>query len=630
MKKILTLLVFAASALGGYAQTSINMNLNDPRLHHPIIGDQMSEIRSSHSQPNVQGTEALIPIFLDYDSTEINTMGSVGDAFIWEINTNTVCNDTFVMRYFVESFDTLIDAGTLTPYYSGSTTITLDTIFTLFGHENNTGLPDTIVVTVLLNNANGYPTGTVLWTEMTISDTSLTAVSPDFSWLQSGVLISTPGITLNQGETFSVKIEYLGARADTFGVLSFYYKDAAGNCDAACGSIQPFMYPTSYYFLNYPQSTGLCDEFPDNQGNGLYTDCNTNSTYDFCEDYYLQNHAIFCVLQVDAVLFGSANGAATICPGESATLNAVALGGSGTYTYSWLPLAGLTNPFSAQTGASPATTTTYTVTIDDGITSVTATVTVDVKWVGIDAGTDQSIACGATADIQPSLTGTSSGATFIWSNGVNTFSLDDVGAGTYSVTVTNSFGCSATDEVIISLQGVNQTVDFNKPVPDVCYNIQQAWTNASLETTGWTWEWNMGDGSIYFSTDVNHTYTTTGPKTVVLTGTQVANPACVMTYTENVVVIVCLGVEENSALSELISIFPNPSNGTFTLSVEGLSGDAAVIEIYNVNGQIVMTETVKTTSLVQNFDLTDFSNGVYMVKITDGTEVGARRMVINK
>jgi len=53
--------------------------------------------------------------------------------------------------------------------------------------------------------------------------------------------------------------------------------------------------------------------------------------------------------------------------GEAIQLTAVAMGGTGTYTYSWDPPDGLDDPTSATPLATPTEFTTYTVTVDDGV-----------------------------------------------------------------------------------------------------------------------------------------------------------------------------------------------------------------------------------------------------------------------
>lgn len=69
-----------------------------------------------------------------------------------------------------------------------------------------------------------------------------------------------------------------------------------------------------------------------------------------------------------------------ICEGSSSQLNAHAGGGSGTFTYSWTPTTGLSNPTAANPTASPTTTTTYTCTSNDGYTTLTGTATVTVNY----------------------------------------------------------------------------------------------------------------------------------------------------------------------------------------------------------------------------------------------------------
>lgn len=73
---------------------------------------------------------------------------------------------------------------------------------------------------------------------------------------------------------------------------------------------------------------------------------------------------------------GAASG--IICQGGSTQLNANVSGGSGNYTYSWTPATGLNNPTIADPVASPLSTTTYTVTVNDGYNTVSGQVTVEV------------------------------------------------------------------------------------------------------------------------------------------------------------------------------------------------------------------------------------------------------------
>lgn len=95
----------------------------------------------------------------------------------------------------------------------------------------------------------------------------------------------------------------------------------------------------------------------------------------------------------------------------------------------------------------------YSVTVTDA-TGCTATASIDVElspegvWIMV-SGTDAD--CGqnnGTAKVSP-MTGTPP-YTYLWSNGGTTESISGLGAGTYSVTVTDANGCSAVDQITIN------------------------------------------------------------------------------------------------------------------------------------------------------------------------------------
>ena len=70
----------------------------------------------------------------------------------------------------------------------------------------------------------------------------------------------------------------------------------------------------------------------------------------------------------------------SICLGESAQLNAIAVGGTLSYTYSWTPTIGLSNPDIANPMANPSGTTTYSCQVSDGLTTQDVQVTVTVNY----------------------------------------------------------------------------------------------------------------------------------------------------------------------------------------------------------------------------------------------------------
>ncbi|MFM7379652.1 MAG: PKD domain-containing protein, partial [Bacteroidota bacterium] len=172
-----------------------------------------------------------------------------------------------------------------------------------------------------------------------------------------------------------------------------------------------------------------------------------------------------------------------ICAGDSVQLTASlfnAQPGSGV-SYSWSssnPQPGITNPASAITFVKPATSGTYTYTVQ--ITSSGCTFNSSVNVIvlprpTINLGSDLMIAPGATISITPTITGVSSTTTYQWSflsgqqhgslsplNSMNTqFTANTTSFSTVEIVLSaiNPSGCTNTDTLMItidpSLQGAS-------------------------------------------------------------------------------------------------------------------------------------------------------------------------------
>jgi len=104
---------------------------------------------------------------------------------------------------------------------------------------------------------------------------------------------------------------------------------------------------------------------------------------------------------------------ASICLGQSTTVYANATGGSGTYTYAWTSVPAGFTATSASAAASPVVTTLYTVTVNDGFNSVSASVSVTVnplpnKFVLTGGGSY----CQGGSGVVVGLAGSQSGVTY--------------------------------------------------------------------------------------------------------------------------------------------------------------------------------------------------------------------------
>ncbi len=82
------------------------------------------------------------------------------------------------------------------------------------------------------------------------------------------------------------------------------------------------------------------------------------------------------------------------------------------------------------------------------------------------------------------------------------------------------------------------------------------------------------------------------------------------------------GVDEYKN-SDLIDIFPNPSNGNFTIESDLLNKSKFRIEIYDITGNLFFNEVLYS----KHFKL-DLKDGLYFMKIIDGENVYLKKLII--
>ncbi len=184
----------------------------------------------------------------------------------------------------------------------------------------------------------------------------------------------------------------------------------------------------------------------------------------------------------------------TMCFGTSATLSAVATGGS-SFTYAWSPSASISGTGASVT-ATPAATTTYTVVVTNNfgcVSSTTATVTVNPA-VTATVGS-QTICLNTSATLSAIATGGSS-FTYAWSPSA---SITGTGASvtatptattTYTVVVTNNFGCVSSATATVTVNPVLAVNISAAPSFTICNGLPTVLTAAATPGTSFNYRWS--------------------------------------------------------------------------------------------------------------------------------------------
>ncbi|MBL4709345.1 MAG: choice-of-anchor D domain-containing protein, partial [Flavobacteriales bacterium] len=189
---------------------------------------------------------------------------------------------------------------------------------------------------------------------------------------------------------------------------------------------------------------------------------------------------------------GSADGGAT----------ASAIGGTSPYTYAWSNSATTASITGVVAG-------TYTVSISDanGCTSTSSsTITQPVALIAITTldSNDLGTGGGATA----SATGGTAPYNYIWSNAATTATITGVGAGTYTVSITDNNGCTDSEQITI-IAGPVPTVVIDSTVS--CNGLSNGGATASVVggTIPYTYAWSNSASTASITGVVAGTYTVT-------------------------------------------------------------------------------------------------------------------------
>lgn len=85
--------------------------------------------------------------------------------------------------------------------------------------------------------------------------------------------------------------------------------------------------------------------------------------------------------------------------------------------------------------------------------------------------------------------------------------------------------------------------------------------------------------------------------------------------------------EENEVIS--MQVFPNPSNGHFSVVMNDLAAGEYQFELMDVLGKVITREkTAIAGTYKKNFDL-DLSSGIYFVKVSDGINSTTRKLMVD-
>ncbi|MEI7501278.1 MAG: putative Ig domain-containing protein, partial [Bacteroidota bacterium] len=86
-----------------------------------------------------------------------------------------------------------------------------------------------------------------------------------------------------------------------------------------------------------------------------------------------------------------------------------------------------------------------------------------------------------------------------------------------------------------------------------------------------------------------------------------------------------VSIDQINGQNDAIKIFPNPTSGLINISFNSLSGETAIAEVYNLQGEVIRTNTFRQSF---RMDMTNNPKGIYILKLLFDDEIIVRKICI--
>ncbi|MBK9732033.1 MAG: T9SS type A sorting domain-containing protein [Chitinophagaceae bacterium] len=221
-----------------------------------ISGAEIQHLKSTRCPALGSNTRDIYEMYVDYSYVNYDDV-----AYLFQFSSDYTGVDTalnysaVVLNNLVGYTDAADPANSLADWsvfglndsFPSNVQVTIDSIYMIAAHENNSGTFDKIEAQIVKTLSNGSPSqsaSSILWSNKDSVDFGLSG-SNDWLGGDAFVLGFGPGYTLDPGQKAAFNFIYHNAtKEDTFAVVGGCLDDGQG------GSVSPSSYATSY--MRYP------------------------------------------------------------------------------------------------------------------------------------------------------------------------------------------------------------------------------------------------------------------------------------------------------------------------------------------------------------------------------------------
>ena len=92
--------------------------------------------------------------------------------------------------------------------------------------------------------------------------------------------------------------------------------------------------------------------------------------------------------------------------------------------------------------------------------------------------------------------------------------------------------------------------------------------------------------------------------------------------------VIGISLIQDQSISPVYNVYPNPSTGRFTLQGESMNLDKTALEIFDLNGNLVLKNS-EMKNKRQEFDLSSLPKGIYVLKLFSLDGLVTKKLIIN-
>lgn len=189
-----------------------------------------------------------------------------------------------------------------------------------------------------------------------------------------------------------------------------------------------------------------------------------------------------------------------------------------------------------------------------------------------------------------------------------------LGHGTYTIIVKDANNCSYTFQYFLEADSL---------LPDADFNYQVAGSSvafANLTTNGESFSWSFGDSTTSTVQNPTHEYAAQGEYEVTL----IASNGCGSDTLVTTISTYNTGIAAIDA--NQMNIYPNPSEGDFTIELTDIKVGNAELRVYSLEGKLLENRSI--TAEVSRIIFRSFASGAYLVELHNEGKVIRKKLII--